>query len=144
MSINVHSIVAVLTDVQEEILVRWIIQLSKWYLHPTPKQIEMWANYLLLDPDSDDTRTVGPNWVYRFMNRVSLAHPKLSKQKQKVKENRRIEAEDPAAIGHWYDQLECVLRDIPRRLIYNFDECGFQPGEGMFISLYYTLLHTIL
>jgi hypothetical protein len=50
--------------------------------------------------------------------------------KQKTKESKRIQAEDAGFLAHWYDQLEILLRDIPARLVYNFDECGFRPGEG--------------
>ena len=50
--------------------------------------------------------------------------------KQKTKESKRIQAEDVGLLAHWYDQLKILLRGIPARLVYNLDECGFQPGEG--------------
>ena len=50
--------------------------------------------------------------------------------KQKTKELRRIQAEDAGLLQHWYDLLEKVLHNVPARLVYNFDECGFQPGQG--------------
>jgi hypothetical protein len=48
---------------------------------------------------------------------------------QKTKELRRIQAEDAGLLQHWYDQLKALLKDVPPRLVYNFDECGFQPGQ---------------
>ncbi|KAJ5885017.1 transposase [Penicillium taxi] len=91
---------------------------------PTPKLIEAWANRLL-----GDASPVGPMWVYHFMKRLP-EELKLALKKQNIKELKRIKAEDPAKLGHYYDLLECVLRSVPSRLIYNFDECGFRPVEG--------------
>ncbi|KAJ5908521.1 transposase [Penicillium taxi] len=112
-----------LNDIQEEALVRWIIQLNNWSMPPTPKLIEAWANRLL-----GDSSPVGPNWVYPFIKRLP-GELKLAPKKRNTKELKRIQAEDPAKLGHWYDLLECVLRGVPSRLIYNFDECGFRPDE---------------
>jgi hypothetical protein len=50
--------------------------------------------------------------------------------KQKTKELKRIQAEDAGLLQHWYDLLEKLLHNVPARLVYNFDECGFQPGQG--------------
>jgi hypothetical protein len=50
--------------------------------------------------------------------------------KQKTKESRRIQAEDAGLLGSWYNQLANLIKDTPARLVYNFDEFGFQPGEG--------------
>jgi hypothetical protein len=50
--------------------------------------------------------------------------------KQKTKELKRIQAEDAGLLQHWYDQLGQLLHSVPSRLVYNFDECGFQPGQG--------------
>jgi hypothetical protein len=34
-------------------------------------------------------------------------------------------------LAHWYNQLANVVKkDTPARLVYNFDEWGFRPGEG--------------
>jgi hypothetical protein len=50
--------------------------------------------------------------------------------KQKTKEDKRIRAEDVGLLAYWYDKLEILLRDVPARLVYNMDECGFCPGQG--------------
>jgi hypothetical protein len=47
-----------------------------------------------------------------------------------MKESKRIQAENAGILAHWYNQLANVVKDTPARLVYNFDECGFQPGEG--------------
>lgn len=50
--------------------------------------------------------------------------------KQKTKEYKRIQAEDSGALELWYNRWKGVVKDIPPRLVYNVDECGFQPGRG--------------
>lgn len=55
----------------------------------------------------------------------------LAPVKQKTKELKRIQAEDAWKLTIWYEKLKNVVKkDTPSRLIYNFDECGFQPGRG--------------
>ena len=68
-------------------------------------------------------------WAYRFIKRLPPGLD-LGPVKQKTKESKRIQAEDTGFLTHWYNQLEILLWDIPARLVYNLDECGFQPGEG--------------
>jgi hypothetical protein len=68
-------------------------------------------------------------WAYRFTERLP-DHLKLDPAKQKTKELRRIQAEDASLLQYWYDQLGQLLHGVPSRLTYNFDECGFQPGQG--------------
>jgi hypothetical protein len=50
--------------------------------------------------------------------------------KQHTKESRRIQAEDAGLLAHWYEVLEDLLKGVSPRLVYNFDKCGFRPGEG--------------
>jgi ribosomal protein S17E len=68
-------------------------------------------------------------WAYRFIARLP-EHMKLAPVKQRTKESKRIQAEDAGFLAHWYDQLKQLLYRVPSRLVYNFDECGFQPGQG--------------
>ena len=98
-----------------------------WNLPPPPVLIEAWANQALRRAGKDGQ--VSKMWAYRFIKRL----PKdlnLHPIKQKTKESKRIQAEDAGFLAHWYNQLEILLQDIPARLVYNFDECGFRPGEG--------------
>jgi hypothetical protein len=50
--------------------------------------------------------------------------------KQEAKESKHILAEDAGLLAHWYNQLANMVKDTPARLVYNFDEYGFQPGKG--------------
>ena len=112
---------------QEKALTTWIVKMYDWNLPPPPALIEAWANQALRRTGKDGQ--VSKMWAYRFIKRL----PKdlnLHPVKQKTKESKRIQAEDAGFLAHWYNQLEILLRDIPARLVYNFDECGFRPGEG--------------
>jgi hypothetical protein len=112
---------------QEKALTTWIVKMHDWNLPPLPALIEAWANRALTRAGKDGQ--VSKIWAYRFVKRL----PKdlnLLPIKQKKKESKRIQAEDAGLLAHWYDQLEILLRDIPARLVYNFYECGFRPGEG--------------
>lgn len=68
-------------------------------------------------------------WPYHFIKRLPQSL-QLAPVKQKTKEYKRIQAEDSGLLELWYTQWANVVKDIPERLIYNVDECGFQPGRG--------------
>ena len=113
---------------QEKALINWIIQMRNWNLPPTASTIAAWANQALARSGYPGKR-VSKMWLYRFEARIP-AHLGLAPVRQNTKDLKRIQAEDAGLLQHWYDQLEALLRDIPARLVYNFDECGFQPGQG--------------
>lgn len=112
---------------QEKALTNWIVQMHSWNLPPTAGVIQAWANRTLARVGQD--RQVSKMWAYRFEARVP-DHLNLAPVKQKTKEPKRIQAEDAGLLQHWYDQLGDLLHSVPARLVYNFDECGFQPGQG--------------
>jgi hypothetical protein len=113
---------------QEEALINWIVQMRKWNLPPTASVIAAWANQALARAGHPDKK-VSKMWPYRFESRVP-AHLGLAPVKQKTKESKRIQAEDAGLLEYWYNQLKVLLDGVPARLVYNFDECGFQPGQG--------------
>jgi hypothetical protein len=113
---------------QETALIRWIVKMHSWNLPPTPGVIQAWANRALAR-SGQPGKQVSKMWAYRFIERLP-AHLNLAPVKQKTKEAKRIQAEDAGALMHWYDQLKLLLHRVPSRLVYNFDECGFQPGQG--------------
>jgi hypothetical protein len=122
------SLKNILEPYQEKALVSWIVQMNSWNLPPPAAVVGAWANRALARSGQPD-RQVSKNWPYTFMKRL----PKdlsLGPVKQKTKELKRIQAEDAGYLQHWYDQLANVLHGVPARLVYNFDECGFQPGQG--------------
>ena len=118
----------ILDDIQEKALIRWICQLDSLYTPPTPAMIEYAANQILQrNTENDIPCTVGNAWVYRFIKRLP---DEFKLVKQKPKDKTRLNAEDLGQIQHWYDVLEGFISQIPPRNIYNFDETGFQIGQG--------------
>jgi hypothetical protein len=113
---------------QEEALIRWIGQLNDWNMPPKPRLIEAWANRSLIRAGKPEQK-VSKMWAYRFIKRLP-PDLQLGPVKQRTKESKRIQAEDIGLLAHWYDLLRNLLEGIPARLVYNFDECGFRPGEG--------------
>jgi hypothetical protein len=92
-----------------------------------PRLLEDYANQVL--QRAGIPRRVSKIWAYRFEKRLP-ENLNLGPVKQNTKESKRIQAEDAGLLAHWYDQLASVVKQAPARLVYNFDECGFQPGEG--------------
>jgi hypothetical protein len=117
-----------LDDIQEKALIRWIRQLDSLYTPPTPAMIERTANQILQrNMENEPPHTVGNAWVYRFIKRLP---DEFKLVKQKPKDKTRLNTEDLGQIQHWYDILEGFISQIPPRNIYNFDETGFQIGQG--------------
>ena len=112
---------------QEEALIQWIVWMRDHNMPVTPKLLEEFANQSL--QHAGEARQVSRVWAYRFEKRLP-EHLNLGPVKQKTKESKRIKAEDAGLLANWYNQLANVVKDTPPRLVYNFDECGFRPGEG--------------
>ncbi|KAF4236562.1 hypothetical protein CNMCM8980_009552 [Aspergillus fumigatiaffinis] len=112
---------------QEEALIQWIVNLRDHNMPVTPKLLEEFANRAL--QRAGESRRVSKMWAYRFEKRLP-EHLNLGPVRQNTKESKRIQAEDAGKLGSWYNRLANVIKDTPARLVYNFDECGFQPGEG--------------
>ena len=89
--------------------------------------VEQCANEILSRNNAN--RVVGNAWVYRFIKRLP-SH--LSLIKQKPMDKKRMEALDIGVIQAWFHQLQYTLKNhkIRPRNIYNFDETGFQLGQG--------------
>lgn len=117
-----------LNNVQEKALIRWIRQLDNLYRPPTAGMIEQSANQILQRNTIDGPpRTVDKNWVYRFIKRLPSEFQLIQ---QKPKDKNRLDAEEVGVLQHWYDCLEPIVKQIPPKNIYNFDETGFQLGQG--------------
>lgn len=90
-----------LSKFQEEALTRWVIQMNDLNMPVTPKLLTDWADQTLLRANPEGPG-VSKMWAYRFMKRL----PKeinLRPVKQKIKEDKRIQAEDAGLLAHWYD-----------------------------------------
>lgn len=119
-----------LDEAQEAALIRWINTLDALHVPPTARMVEASAN-MMIQRDTEATThpisTVNKMWVYEFIKRLP---DDLYWVKQKPAEKARIEAEDISIMQAWYDRLEPLVKRIPPSNIYNFDETGFQLGQG--------------
>jgi hypothetical protein len=113
---------------QEEALIHRITFMCDINMPVTPRLLEEWANQALKRAGKPDQQ-VSKMWAYHFERRLPR-HLNLGLVKQETKESKYIQAEDAGLLAHWYNQLANVVKDTPARLVYNFDECGFQPGKG--------------
>jgi hypothetical protein len=89
--------------------------------------VEASANAIIRSGSETNGAPVGKVWVYDFIKRLPDG---LFWVKQKPAERERIEAEDISILQAWYGRLEPIVRSIPPSNIYNFDETGYQLGQG--------------
>jgi hypothetical protein len=80
-------------------------------------------------PNADSAPPLGDRWVYRFMERLGKEYVKV---KQKTIDPKRHLAEDPNIIQAWFDRIQIAMENynITPSNIWNFDESGFQIGQG--------------
>lgn len=92
------------------------------------KDIEAAANRILKYGGSD--RRVGKMYGYQFIARLP---PHINLRTQKPKEKARMEAEMYGLLVHWYKVYGQFLQDhqIQPNELYNWDETGFQLGQGI-------------
>jgi hypothetical protein len=117
----------VLDKSQEQALVNWLALLDNANASLTAQEIEATANEILSRGGSD--RRVSKNWAYRFLKRLPNDFEHII---QKPMEEERMDAERLPTIIEWFHKVEEVIRDykVGPKNIYNFDETGFQLGQG--------------
>jgi hypothetical protein len=121
----------ILTDDQESALMAWIKRVDDIGAPPTVDLVTNCANSILrrANPDQESPPTVGPNWSYRFIERLPDQYKRI---KQKPIDPKRLISEDIGVIQTWFDRLQIVLDTykITPSNIWNFDETGFRIGQG--------------
>ena len=128
---KVRPVNYILNEAQENAVKHWIHQLDEASHVPTAQQLQACANSILQRHHSDPNThppQVGKMWPYRFVERF----PDYKRQKQKPMDTRRLDSEDIGVIQTWYDRLGIVMEThgIQACDLYNFDEIGFQEGQG--------------
>jgi hypothetical protein len=115
-----------LTDLEEEVLVRHIIDLDTRGFPPRMSIVRETANLLLASHDITPPETVGKNWVTNFIQR----HEELRTTYNRKYDYQRAQCEDPKIIQGWFNLVRNILAKygILEEDIYNFDETGFQMG----------------
>ena len=117
---------------QEEAVKLWIYDLDKAGQAPTAQRVRDCANSILkrnhTDPSSPPPQ-VSKMWSYRFIKRLPQGFRRL---KQKPLEKKRLESEDIGIMQTWFDRFEIIMKkhQIQPQDLYNFDEIGFQEGQG--------------
>ena len=115
-----------LTNDEEQILLRKILQLSADGFPPQRSIVEEMANTMLGTKNPASPLKVGTKWVANFVKR----HPELSSVYNRKFDIQRAEVEDPKLISLWFKLVEDTITKygVLDEDIFNFDETGFQMG----------------
>jgi len=112
-----------LTDLEEQTIVQYIVELCSRAFHPRLCYVEDMANRLLRERDAPP---VGKLWAHNFVKR----QPELRTRFTRKYDYQRAKCEDPKIIGEWFALVHNtkakygILDDD----VYNFDETGFMMG----------------
>ncbi|KAJ0130623.1 Ankyrin repeat domain-containing protein 50 [Fusarium oxysporum f. sp. albedinis] len=112
-----------LSDLEEQILVQFILDLDSRGFPPRLRCVEEMANRLLADRE---TPPVGKRWASNFVKR----HKDLKTRFFRKYDYQRAKCEDPTVIRNWFMLVENTIAKygIQSHDIWNFDETGFIMG----------------
>ncbi|RFU24959.1 hypothetical protein B7463_g11379, partial [Scytalidium lignicola] len=113
-----------MSQLEEELLVQWILSMGKRGLPPRPSGVQSMANILIAERgEPTPSRPVGKNWFGDFLKR----HPELTTKYIRQYNYKRAKCEDPKLIQEWFDNVIAVKAQygILDEDTYNFDETGF-------------------
>jgi hypothetical protein len=121
-----------LSDLEEQIIVQFILDLDSRGFPPRLRGVEEMANRLLADRDASP---VGKRWASNFVKR----HKELKTRFFRKYDYQRAKCEDPTIIRNWFRLVENTIAKYGIRSddIYNFDETGFMMGmigSGMVVT----------
>jgi hypothetical protein len=121
-----------LTDLEEEAIVQYILELCARSFPPRLCDVEDMANQLLRARDASD---VGKRWAINFVKR----QPDLRTRFSRKYDCQRAKCEDPKVIGEWFILVQNIKAKygIVDEDTYNFDETGFMMGiifAGMVVT----------
>ena len=113
-----------LNKLEEEAIIRRILEESARGFAPTKAEVRAMANKLLEERGSNP---VGKNWVDNFVKRTAELRTRWSRPY----DHQRAACEDPVAIQRWFDLVQATRQKwgIVDDDIYNFDETGFIMGK---------------
>jgi hypothetical protein len=112
-----------LTDLEEEAIVRRILDLDSRGFQPRQSDVREMADCLLADRNAS---LVGPRWAENFVRR----QPQLNMAFRRQIDYQRAKFEDPDTVRQWFKLVRNVIikYGIKETDIYNFDETGFLMG----------------
>jgi hypothetical protein len=113
-----------MTDLEEEVIVKYILDLDARAFPPRLADVEAMANSLRA---TRNALPVGGRWASRFVAR----QPELKTRWNRLYDYQRAQCEDPKLIGDWFQLVENIIAKygIQESDIYNFDETGFMMGK---------------
>jgi hypothetical protein len=119
-----HQTSLLLSSEQEELLVRWILDLERAGHPPNHTQIREFV--ALICRASGSPTNVGKNWVPRFLQR----HPDIKSKVGRKIESLRIQNTTPAALEDWFQLFQRVQDQyqVKPANIWNMDETGIALG----------------
>lgn len=114
---------SILTKLEEEAIVRYIIDLDSRGFSPSLDEVRDMADTLL---KARDASPVGQNWPSTFVRRTRELKTRLNRRR----DYQRQKCEDPAIIKPWFVLVKNTIEKygIVDDDIYNFDETGFLMG----------------
>ena len=113
-----------LTELEESVIITYIIDLDSRGFAPRIPDVEDMANTILA---TRDAIRVGTRWASNFVKR----QPQLKTRLSRVYDYQRALCEDPTKIAAWFE----LFRNIRAKYgildedLYNFDETGFIMGQ---------------
>ncbi|KAJ8070928.1 hypothetical protein OCU04_001286 [Sclerotinia nivalis] len=121
-----------LTELEEEVLIQYILDMNHRRFSPKLSGVENIANYIL---ETRNAKKVGKLWVHHFIQRCTELKMRFSC----VYDFQRALCEDLKLIGEWFQlvlnmQAKYGILDCD---FYNFDETGFMMGiicPGMVVT----------
>ncbi|KAM4060889.1 DDE superfamily endonuclease [Hirsutella rhossiliensis] len=114
-----------LSKSQEARLVSWILRQESLGYAPSHSQIRACVEALMKQLNND--RTVGRNWVSKFINR----HPDIKNKRGRRQEANRFNAFTPRAVHWFFDIREKEYGWIKPENTVNVDEGGIMSGFGL-------------
>jgi hypothetical protein len=116
-----------LTLNEEELLIKWILDLDKRGQPPQHAYVQNMANHLLSIHGNNPPLQVGQNWVYKLVK----CHPEQLKSRFSRRYNYKCtKCENPKLVYQWFNDVLAKITEhgILLEDIYNFNETGFTMG----------------
>jgi hypothetical protein len=113
-----------LTQLEEEVIIRHILDLDQRGFAPTYAAVRDMANHLLA---ARGVGQVGVHWPRNFVKRTDS----LTTRFNRAYDRQRALCEDPVLIRSWFELVEQTKAKygICDKDVYNFDEAGFIMGK---------------
>jgi hypothetical protein len=124
-----------LTDEEEEGILRWLDYLDTLGTRPSLKQLEREVNWVLSQRDrAPDEAPIkcGENFATRFLQRF----PKFKLKPEKPRDLDREVAEDVEGLKTWYKKWDVMVRkyEVHAENSYNWDESPIRLGQSKTIK----------